>query len=117
VSTIGIDLVAFSTLQFLQAGGLNYTPLFALPVLTARCSVRPAGLGTAAGVTLLLLADAWVALAAAAGDRAAAWCRRPHRHRLFVVALLANQLAAAGARGCWRAQPPPRACRRRSTNW
>ena len=30
VSTIGVDLVAFSTLQFLQAGGINYTPLFAL---------------------------------------------------------------------------------------
>jgi hypothetical protein len=35
VSTIGIDLLAFSTLQFLQAGGLYYAPLFALPVLTA----------------------------------------------------------------------------------
>ena len=30
---IGVDLVAFSTLQFLQAGGINYSPLFALPVL------------------------------------------------------------------------------------
>ncbi|MEO7548035.1 MAG: PAS domain-containing sensor histidine kinase, partial [Ramlibacter sp.] len=27
VSTIGVDLLAFSTLQFLQAGGINYTPL------------------------------------------------------------------------------------------
>ena len=29
VSTIGVDLLAFSTLQFLQAGGINYPPLFA----------------------------------------------------------------------------------------
>ena len=35
VSTIGIDLLAFSTLHFLQTAGLTYAPLFALPVLTA----------------------------------------------------------------------------------
>jgi len=31
VSTIGVDLVAFATLQLLHAGGINYSPLFALP--------------------------------------------------------------------------------------
>mgnify|MGYP006148979513 CR=1 FL=1 len=35
VFTIGIDLLAFSTLHFLQAAGLNYSPLYALPVLMA----------------------------------------------------------------------------------
>jgi two-component system sensor histidine kinase PilS (NtrC family) len=37
VSTIGVDLMAFSTLQFLQAGNINYGPLFALPA-RRRCS-------------------------------------------------------------------------------
>ena len=59
VSTIGVDLIAFSVLQFPQAGGISYIPLFALPVLLA--SVLGSlllALGTAA-ITLLLLIDAW----------------------------------------------------------
>ena len=35
VWTIGVDLIAFATLQFLQAGSINYAPRFALPVLMA----------------------------------------------------------------------------------
>ena len=31
--TIGIDLGTFTALQVLQGGNINYTPLFALPVL------------------------------------------------------------------------------------
>ena len=34
VSTIGIDLLAFSALHFMHTAGLNYSPLYALPVLT-----------------------------------------------------------------------------------
>src|SRR6478609_11463657 len=61
VSTIGVDLVAFSTLQLLQAGNINYGPLFALPVLMAAVlGSSLLALGTAAGVALLLLAEAWV---------------------------------------------------------
>src|SRR5688572_17928188 len=71
VSTIGVDLVAFSTLQFLQAGGINYSPLFALPVLMGAVLGSPLlALGTAAGVTLLLLTDAWLH-ALASGETAA----------------------------------------------
>ena len=33
VLTIGVDVIAFSLLNFLQSSGFNYTPLFALPVL------------------------------------------------------------------------------------
>src|SRR5688572_32856497 len=61
VSTIGIDLLAFSTLHFLQAGGINYSPLFALPVLMG--SVRGSALlalRTAAAVALLRLGTAWL---------------------------------------------------------
>ena len=57
VSTIGVDLVAFATLQLLQTGNINYAPLFALPVLMAAVlGSSLLALGTAAGVTLLLLA-------------------------------------------------------------
>ena len=72
VSTIGVDLITFSTLQFLQTGGINYSPLFALPVLMAAVLGSPLlALGTAAGTTLLLLADAWVVTLHVPGDIAA----------------------------------------------
>ena len=36
LSTIGVDVVAFAVLQFVQGhAGINYTPLLALPVLLA----------------------------------------------------------------------------------
>ncbi|MGE8200830.1 MAG: PAS domain-containing sensor histidine kinase, partial [Variovorax sp.] len=57
--TIGIDLAAFTALQVLQGGSVNYTPLFALPVLmSAVLGTMIVSLGTTATVTLLLLADA-----------------------------------------------------------
>ena len=60
LSTIGVDVVAFAVLQFVQGhAGINYTPLLALPVLLASVlGSLPLALGTAAGVTLLLLAQA-----------------------------------------------------------
>jgi two-component system sensor histidine kinase PilS (NtrC family) len=58
---VGIDLLTFSALQMLQSGpasisSINYTPLFALPVLLASVlgSMRLA-MGTAAGITVLML--------------------------------------------------------------
>jgi two-component system sensor histidine kinase PilS (NtrC family) len=58
---VGIDLLTFSALQLLQSGpssisSINYTPLFALPLLVASVlgSMRLA-LGTAAGITVLML--------------------------------------------------------------
>jgi two-component system sensor histidine kinase PilS (NtrC family) len=100
VSTIGIDLVAFSTLQFLQAAGLNFSPLFALPVLTA--SVLGSGLlalGTAAAVTLLLLVEAWLQALQVPQDYTARFVQAGLTGGgYFAVALLANQLAARLAR-------------------
>jgi two-component system sensor histidine kinase PilS (NtrC family) len=100
VSTIGIDLVAISTLQFLQAGGINYTPLFALPVLMG--SVLGSGLlalGTAAGVALLLLGDAWVLSLSAPADTAARFLQAGLTGTgYFALAFLANQMAARLAR-------------------
>jgi two-component system, NtrC family, sensor histidine kinase PilS len=100
VSTIGIDLVAVSTLQFLQAGGINYTPLFALPVLMA--SVLGSGLlalGTAAGVALLLLGDAWLLSLVVPADPAARFLQAGLTGiGYFALAFLSNQMAARLAR-------------------
>ena len=101
VSTIGVDVLVFSALNFLQSSGVNYTPLFALPVLLASVlGPISLALGTAAAVTLLLLADAWwMSLAFSAGDLPARLLQASlSGSGFFVVALLANQLALRLAR-------------------
>lgn len=97
VSTIGVDLVAFATLQLLHAGGINYSPLFALPVLMASVLGSPLlALGTAAGVTLLLLGDAWVISLHVGADTAAARFLQAGLTGTgyFALAVVVNQLAA-----------------------
>jgi two-component system sensor histidine kinase PilS (NtrC family) len=94
VSTIGIDLLAFSTLHFLQAANLNYSPLFAVPVLTG--AVLGSGLlalGTAAAVTLLLLIDGWMQSLELAEHTSRLVQAAMAGGGYFVVAVLANQLA------------------------
>lgn len=94
VSSIGVDLVVFACLQYLQAGGIYYAPLFAVPVLMASVlGSTSLALGTAAAVALLLLAEAWL-LALQGGDIA------PHFVQAgltgigyFALAFLAHQLA------------------------
>ena len=100
VSTIGVDVVAFSALNFLQTSGINYTPLFALPVLLASV-LGPLllALGTAASVTLLLLADAWWVSLQSMGELASRYLQSGlSGSGFFAVALLANQLALRLAR-------------------
>lgn len=98
--TIGVDLLAFILLQFFQVGSLNYTPLFALPVLLgAILGPLLLGLGTAASVTIYLLLEAllrgpgWITVEAGpllqAGLAGTGF---------FLVAVLANQLANRLAR-------------------
>ncbi|MFC5496143.1 sensor histidine kinase [Caenimonas terrae] len=100
VSTIGVDLVAFSTLQLLQAGNINYSPLFALPVLMAAVlGSSLLALGTAAGVTLLLLAEAWVMVLQLPQELATRFLQAGLTGMgYFAVAVLVNQLAARLAR-------------------
>ena len=99
VSTIGIDLLAFSTLHFLQVAGLNYSPLYALPVLTASVlGSTLLALGTAAAVTILLLADAWLQALEMADHTSRMVQAGLAGGGYFVVALLANQLAMRLAR-------------------
>ncbi|WP_298927698.1 ATP-binding protein [uncultured Ramlibacter sp.] len=100
VSTIGVDLLAFSTLQFLQAGGVNYSPLFALPVLMASVlGSTLLALGTAAAVTLLLLIDAWLLALQLPDDTAQRFLQAGLTGTgYFALAFLANQLAQRLAR-------------------
>jgi len=57
--TIGVDLLVFAVLQLFQQGNISFTPLFALPVLLASIlGSLTVALGTAASVTLYLLAEA-----------------------------------------------------------
>ena len=95
VLTVGVDVMVFSTLNLLPSSGINYTPLFALPVLLASI-LGPIllALGTAASVTLLLLADAWWTSSNLTGESAARFLQSGlSGSGFFAVALLANQLA------------------------
>ena len=106
ILTIGVDVVVFSSLNFMQSGGVNYTPLFALPVLLASIlGPLQLALATAASVTLILLGDAWWVSLQSTGD----WAPRFLQSALsgsgfFVVALLANQLALRVSREEQRAK-------------
>ncbi len=95
IFTIGVDVVAFTALQFLQGSNINYAPLLALPVLLAAVLGSLAlALGTAASVTLLLLAySAWLT-GQAPGDTAAYFAQSALTGAgCFVIAFLSNQLS------------------------
>ena len=114
--TIGVDVLAFSALDFLQSGVMNYTPLFALPVLLSSV-LGPILLafGTAATVTLLLLADAWWISQQSLGDFNARFLQAAlNGSGFFLVALLANQLAARLTREEERSQASHSAARMQS---
>ena len=100
LAAVGFDIATFALLQSLQGTSVNYTPLFALPVLT--CAVLgtvPVGLGTTALVTLLLLGDAFWHWAGTDASSAARFVQAALTGTgLFVVALLAHQLALRLAR-------------------
>jgi two-component system, NtrC family, sensor histidine kinase PilS len=113
VPTIGVDLLAFSTLQFLQAGGISYLPLFALPVLMGSVlGSALLALGTAAGVGLLLLTDAWVVALRVPAETTTHFLQAGlSGFGYFAVAFLANQLAARLAREEEAARSGQRAAR------
>lgn len=100
VSTVGVDLATFFALNFLQASGINYMLLFALPVLLASVlGTVTLALGTAASVTLFLLADAWWISLESMGDLTSRFLQAGlSGFGFFAVALLASQLALRLAR-------------------
>lgn len=92
---IGVDVLAFGALQWLNGSNLNYTPLFALPVLLASIlgSLRLA-LGTAAGITMLLLGGAvWNQLHSQQDNPGPYVQAALSGVGYFAIAFLANQLA------------------------
>ncbi len=93
--TIGVDVLVFGFLLYLQIGSINFAPLFALPVLLAAV-LGPLllALGTAATVIVVLLLDALQYSFAGASDAASRYIQASITGiGLFVVAYLANQLA------------------------
>jgi two-component system sensor histidine kinase PilS (NtrC family) len=94
--TVGVDLLCFTTLQMLASLGINYTPLLALPVVTAAIlGSRALALGTAALTALMLLGyAAWSASASAWSNTADMAQAGLTGAGLLMLALLTNQLAA-----------------------
>lgn len=95
IRLVGLDVLAFSSLQILQGTHVNYTPLFALPILLASvlASLRLA-LGTAAGVTVLLLGSTWLSHVAGGTDATLSLLQAALTGvGYFAIALLANQLS------------------------
>lgn len=114
--TIGVDVITFSLLDFLQPSSINYAALFALPVLLSSI-LGPILLafGTAASVTLLLLVEAWWSVLNLPGDINTRFLQAGLSGTgFFLVALLANQLALRLAREEQRAEASQSAARMQS---
>jgi two-component system, NtrC family, sensor histidine kinase PilS len=93
---VGMDVAVFSALQLWQANALNYTPLFALPILLASVlgSLRLA-LGTAASVTMLLLGITYWQHNDSVSEATQAFVQAALSGAgYFFIALLAHQLAS-----------------------
>lgn len=100
LQTIGVDVAVFAVLQYVQQGSINYTPLFALPVLLASIlGPLTLALATAASVTLFLLGEAWFSAHVLSEVSTARLLQTGLTGTgFFLVALLANQLALRLAR-------------------
>lgn len=96
IGTVGVDALVFSTLQLMESDSINYSSLLGLPVLLAAVlGKRTIALGTAAGMTLLLLLlDIWRLYSNQPGDEATLLMQSGLTGMgYFVVAFLVNQLA------------------------
>jgi len=95
--TIGVDVAAFAVLQFVQGqSGINYAPLLALPVLLASVlGSLPLAMGTAASVTLLMLAQVGLLSLRQATDAAPLLAQTALTGAgYFVIAFLSTQVSA-----------------------
>lgn len=96
LSSIGVDVLVFTALQLLHGSSINYTPLYALPVLQAAVlGSLTLSMGTAAGITLLLLLhSAWQSLHRP-GEATPFFIQAALTGAgSFVIAFLAHQLSA-----------------------
>ncbi len=94
--TIGVDLLFISTLQVLQTGVMNFTPLFGLPILMAGVlGSLTLAFGTTAAVTLLLLAWTWWRGEVGGLDATSQYLQAALTGTgYFIVAYLVHQLSA-----------------------
>lgn len=101
---VGVDVLVFTVMQVMQGSNINYTPLFALPILlSAVLGPMRVALGSAAGVTMVLLGTTlWTSLAQGVEATASYIQAALSGLGYFAIALLANQLsgrlASAGQR-------------------
>ena len=100
LATVGVDLAAFTAMHVLELGSsFNYAALLVLPVLMAGVlTSRLVALATAAAVSLMLLVVAW---RTAPGDAFAAGLMLQSGLAglgLFIITLLAGELAGRLAR-------------------
>lgn len=97
LTMVGIDVIALSIFQVIQgSGSINYTPLYALPILLASIlgSMRLA-LGTAATITVVMLGIAGWEYLRSSTDSAPYFVQSALSGAgFFAVALLASQLSA-----------------------
>lgn len=95
IATVGVDILAFATLQAAQGSSINYAPLFALPILMA--SVLGSlllAMGASAGVTLMLFAYAgWLSVEAPAETTAHFLQAALTGAGCFAISFLASQIA------------------------
>ena len=100
LATIGVDLLAFALLHVLEAGSsFNYAALLVLPVLMAGVLTgRLRALGTAAAVALLLLAVTWRTAPSSTDAPALMLQSGLAGLGLFLITLLAGELAGRLAR-------------------
>ena len=98
--TIGVDVLVFALLQSFQISSINYTALFALPVLLASIlGSLTLALATAACVTLYLLSEAALHAPLFSDVSTARFLQAALTGTgFFLVAVLANQLAIRLAR-------------------
>jgi two-component system sensor histidine kinase PilS (NtrC family) len=100
LATIGVDIVCFTALHVLApVAGLNYVALLVFPVLMAGAlTPRLIALGTAAAVSLMLLGAAWFNVLAG-GDATVLLSQAGLAGSgMFVVTVMASELAARLAR-------------------
>ena len=99
LSSIGIDLITWTGLQWLQLQSqdpMNYAPLYGFSVLMAGVlGTRTTALGTAAAATIALLALAWWAGVRSGSDTTGPYLGAALTGTAyFIVAWLAHQLSA-----------------------
>lgn len=103
---IGVDVLVFSLLHLLHGSSINYTPLYTLPVLQAAVlGPLTLAMGTAAGVTLLLLVQSgWQALRGLSEGGPLFFQAALTGAGSFALAFLAHQLATRLAQAQQRAR-------------